>query len=55
MYIQWSYAWTVIGLPPTEATELPGRLLPQPAMATATTKKAQSAVSFRENRIGAGW
>src|ERR1700722_6480295 len=34
------------------ATEFPGIELPQPATAAPTTKKAASAASFLENRIG---
>src|SRR5579871_5899838 len=42
-YIQWLNAWLVIGLPATSATESPGTLEPQPATASAATKKAPSA------------
>src|SRR5947209_3096431 len=38
--IQCLNAWSVIGLPATEATELPGIPLPQPVRLAASTKKA---------------
>ena len=55
MYIQWLTACSEIGLPATEATELLGTELPQPATIAAITKKAASAASFREIRIGRRW
>jgi hypothetical protein len=57
MYIQWSTAWRVIGLPSMLATDPLGieLLLPQPATTAAITKKAAGAASFREIRIGGRW
>jgi hypothetical protein len=53
--IQWLTACSEIWLPATDATELLESELPQPAMTAAITKKAASAASFREIRIGRRW
>jgi hypothetical protein len=48
MYIQWLNARVVIVLPDTSTTDPLGTLeLPQPAITTATEKKAPSAKSHR--------
>ena len=55
-YIQWLNARVVTVLPETSTTEPPGTLEPQPAITTATEKKAQSAKSHRLKVMdGARW
>jgi hypothetical protein len=55
-YIQWLNARVLIVLPDTFTTAPPGTLEPQPAITTATEKKAQSARSHRLKAIdGARW